>query len=72
MCPYLSVSVLDGGDVGVSEGAFDEAEDERWLPNTPSAKDHHPVVVALFRHSFQEKNETNIILSKFLIEIIQK
>lgn len=29
LCPYLSVSVLDGGDVGVSEGAFDEAEDER-------------------------------------------
>ena len=47
---YLSVCVLDCGNVGVSECAVNESEDEAGLADAPGPKDHHPVVVALLRH----------------------
>ena len=47
---HLSVSIVDGGNVGVSEGAVDEPEDEAGLANAPGPEYDHPVVVALLRH----------------------
>lgn len=48
---YLSVRVLHRGDVGVSEGAFHKAKDQRTLPDTAGSEHDHPVVVTLLRHS---------------------
>lgn len=48
---YLSVGVLYSGDVGVSEGAFNKAKDQRALSYPSGSKHHHPVVVTLLGHS---------------------
>ena len=47
---YLSVCIFDGRDVGVSEGAMDEPEDEAGLADAPGPEHDDPVVVALLRH----------------------
>lgn len=48
---HLAVGVLHRGDVGVPEGALDEAQDQGALPNSPCPEHHHAIVVALLRHS---------------------
>ena len=47
---YLSVSVLDGGYVGLAEGPFHETQYKRAFTNAARSEHHHPVVVALLRH----------------------
>jgi len=47
---YLTVCVLDGGNVGLAEGALDEPKDERALAHASWAKHDHAVVTALGRH----------------------
>ena len=48
---HLAVGVLHRGDVGVPEGALDEAQDQGALPHSPRPEHHHTIVVALLRHS---------------------
>lgn len=48
---HLAVGVLHRGDVGVPEGALDEAQDQGALPYSPRPEHHHAIVVALLRHS---------------------
>jgi hypothetical protein len=46
----LAISVLDGWDVRLAEGALDESEDERRFADSSGTENDHPVVVTLFRH----------------------
>ncbi|TNN53310.1 hypothetical protein EYF80_036465 [Liparis tanakae] len=48
---HLAVGVLHRGDVGVPEGALDEAQHQGALPHSARPEHHHPIVVALLRHS---------------------
>ena len=47
---YLSVGVLDRGDVGVPERAVDESEHEAGLADAAGAEDDDAVVVTLLGH----------------------
>ena len=47
---HLPVGILYGGDVGLPEGALDEAQDKGALANTASPKDDDSVVIALLGH----------------------
>lgn len=48
---HLAVGVLHRWDVGVPEGALDEAQDQGAFANSPCPEHHHAIVVALLRHS---------------------
>lgn len=48
---HLAVGVLHCGDVGVPEGALDEAQDQGALTHSSCPEHHHTIVVALLRHS---------------------
>lgn len=48
---HLRVGVLNRGDVGVSEGAFNKPKNKRALSYPSGSKHHHPVVITLLRHS---------------------
>lgn len=47
---HLPVRVLDGRYVRLAERALDEPEHQRALAHAARAENHHPVIVALFRH----------------------
>lgn len=51
---YLAISVLDSGNIGFTEGALDESEDQRRFTDATGAKDDDSIVVALFRHPFNQ------------------
>lgn len=50
---HLAVGVLDGGNVGLPEGALDEAQDQRGLAHAARSEHHDPVVIALLGHGEQ-------------------
>ncbi len=47
----LPVCVLHRRDVGVPEGAFNEAQNQGALAHSPCSKHHHPVIVTLLWHA---------------------
>lgn len=48
---HLPVRVLDGRYVRLAERALDEPQHQRALAHAARPENHHPVIVALFRHT---------------------
>lgn len=60
---HLTIGVLDGGNVALAKGAFDEAQDERALADAAGAEDDHAVVVALLRHAGDARARSRRLLN---------
>jgi len=48
---HLPVRVLDGRYIRFAERTLDEPQHQRALAHAARAENHHPVIVALFRHT---------------------
>lgn len=62
---HLPVRVLDGRYVALAECASDEAQDQRTLADAAGSEHHHPIIVALFGHTFSPEKKTGNVPSHF-------